>query len=157
MVSGNDSLLLDSLPEEETDEAPVDASESLTEDEAYSLYLDDGTPDTETVSGNNAGEESVEESADGDEFADEEALSTSSGDNITVSGGDYVTGSPADVVTVDGTGLEEYYTELLEVQNAILVSEQRQELQLEACISILLFFAIYGALVLIYKFFRLFI
>lgn len=156
MVSGNDALLLDSLPEEETDEAPVDTSDPVTEDESYSLYKD-GMPDTETVSGNNAGEEPVEESADGDELADGEALSTSSGDNITVSGGDYVTGSPADVVTVDGTGFEEYCSQMLEIQNAILVSEQRQELQLEACISILLFFAIYGALVLIYKFFRLFI
>ena len=61
------------------------------------------------------------------------------------------------------TGSSEYEAELLallqdvkEIQAEILVSEQRQELQFEACISILMIFMIVGLLNYIYKFFKMF-
>lgn len=51
---------------------------------------------------------------------------------------------------------QELQTQLLETQEHLLVSNQRLELQNEACISILLIFVIVGLLNYIYKFFKMF-
>lgn len=98
-------------------------------------------------------------------------LSVSSGDSISgETDSDLSDDTPAEQedagtegAMTSGSGSPEYGEELLvllqeiqETQTEILVSQQRQELQFEACISILMIFLIVGLLNYIYKFFKMF-
>lgn len=99
--------------------------------------------------------------------------------SLTVSSGDALPPAPGSELSEDspadfeGTGTDSPYTvfvgsseyeaelqallqEVRDTQAEILVSEQRQELQFEACISILMIFLMVGLLNYIYKFFKMF-
>lgn len=77
----------------------------------------------------------------------------------TVSSGDPVSGTGSTAVTAPASGEMEAvvlvdYTPYFE---KLLETEHRQELQLEACISLLLIIVIAGVLNYIYKYFKMFI
>lgn len=85
---------------------------------------------------------------------------TTSSDNV--SSGD-AAGTGTDSPYVVYTGSPEYETEALALlqdvqatQALVLASNQRLELQFEACISVLLIFLVVGLLNYIYKFFKMF-
>ena len=145
-VSGNNASISDSLPEETAEDLEASGSSSVSE--TGTSFSISSTPDTETVSGSNAADE---EAADKEAAADEESNSFFENDStVTISSGDSVSGEISAILP------EEINTAEFETLQAILASEERQELQNEACLSILLFFLIYGVLRLIYRFLRLF-
>lgn len=166
-VSSNNAGISDSLPEEvpEELEAPVDTS-SVSETGDFSSTNSSGEPDTaSSVSGGNAANDvtlenddiQTEQDADA-EPADE--FETVSG-NETLSGNNAGTGNMTAEELADQVLLEEGetadYEMIVQILEDIRASEQRQEKQNEASLSVLLFFLVIVALWLIYRFFRLFI
>lgn len=74
----------------------------------------------------------------------------------SVSSGDAGGGAPYSTVTAESLDYSEYYEQLLANSETLIEHTARIQLQLEACISLLLFIVIAGMLNYVYKFFKFF-
>ena len=74
----------------------------------------------------------------------------------TVSSGDAGGGAPYSTVTAESLDYSEYYEQLLANSETLIEHTARIQLQLEACISLLLIIVIAGMLNYVYKFFKIF-
>ena len=80
----------------------------------------------------------------------------STSDQLTVSSGDAGGGAPYSTVTAESLDYSEYYEQLLANSETLIEHTARIQLQLEACISLLLIIVIAGMLNYVYKFFKIF-
>lgn len=74
----------------------------------------------------------------------------------SVSSGDAGGGAPYSTVTAESLDYSEYYEQLLANSETLIEHTARIQLQLEACISLLLIIVIAGMLNYVYKFFKIF-
>lgn len=74
----------------------------------------------------------------------------------SVSSGDAGGGAPYSIVTAESLDYSEYYEQLLANSETLIEHTARIQLQLEACISLLLIIVIAGMLNYVYKFFKIF-
>lgn len=74
----------------------------------------------------------------------------------SVSSGDAGGGAPYSTVTAEALDYSEYYEQLLANSETLIEHTARIQLQLEACISLLLIIVIAGMLNYVYKFFKIF-
>ena len=74
----------------------------------------------------------------------------------SVSSGDAGAGAPYSTVTAESLDYSEYYEQLLANSETLIEHTARIQLQLEACISLLLIIVIAGMLNYVYKFFKIF-
>lgn len=74
----------------------------------------------------------------------------------SVSSGDAGGGAPYSTVTAESLNYSEYYEQLLANSETLIEHTARIQLQLEACISLLLIIVIAGMLNYVYKFFKIF-
>lgn len=74
----------------------------------------------------------------------------------SVSSGDAGGGAPYSIVTAESLDYSEYYDQLLANSETLIEHTARIQLQLEACISLLLIIVIAGLLNYVYKFFKIF-
>lgn len=74
----------------------------------------------------------------------------------SVSSGDAGGGAPYSTVTLESLDYSEYYEQLLANSETLIEHTARIQLQLEACISLLLIIVIAGMLNYVYKFFKIF-
>lgn len=74
----------------------------------------------------------------------------------SVSSGDAGGGAPYSTVTSESLDYSEYYEQLLANSETLIEHTARIQLQLEACISLLLIIVIAGMLNYVYKFFKIF-
>lgn len=74
----------------------------------------------------------------------------------SVSSGDAGGGAPYSIVTAESLDYSEYYEQLLANSETLIEHTARIQLQLEACISLLLIIVIAGLLNYVYKFFKIF-
>lgn len=74
----------------------------------------------------------------------------------SVSSGDAGGGDPYSTVTAESLDYSEYYEQLLANSETLIEHTARIQLQLEACISLLLIIVIAGMLNYVYKFFKIF-
>lgn len=88
---------------------------------------------------------------DGTTYSSFDALTLDS-----VSSGDAGGGAPYSTVTAESLDYSEYYEQLLANSETLIEHTARIQLQLEACISLLLIIVIAGMLNYVYKFFKIF-
>ena len=74
----------------------------------------------------------------------------------SVSSGDAGGGAPYSTVTAESLDYSEYYEQLLANSETLIEHTARIQLQLEACISLLLIIVIAGMLNYVYQFFKIF-